>query len=880
MTWLESAFIKLARLGAIVFLPTADGKFLFQQEEQGLRPPGGGKETEDKTLTETILREIKEEFGIPKSTIKKKVRFLGYEHRRKFWGNAVYELRGHNLKPGLYQASNSPDEKIRLVKADLDDPRYVGPRPDKLITEAAKDIGSKMLKQAKTNEPMLVFPMENRAQFPAEDQEALLNIWLDIEDELHGRKLAARNQRIAEDWTAHTEAPVKPKVNPPPGKKKMEKEGDQDSVFGQTQAWQELPAKSAKQETVGFDLDGTLAKHDSSKPFDPDHIGEKIKSTWRLARLYLRRGHKVIIFTARAEDPKNIPAIEKWLVDNGLEGCRITNKKTPDIDLIFDDKATGVEKNTGKLDKPVSVKQACSPEREQAQNYEQELYRIHRACLEESCTEEAEQDEGFGKCARIEDIPNYTARRAKVDPQVLDWIENYNVVPRENSFHPSNLLTPEEWSGFKDRCTARQAEQAEEEFLPASENEDFSEKTASALNAIPTQSPEETGAPQPNPAEGIGIPEVPAGPPKTGPGAICHALQTLDLNAKETEAKDILHRKLKSKRDGAVKLLGIIDGLRRTGVRPHDLMISRVPVIPPVFRPFTAAGDVFIPGDANELYRDLINMRDVNQQIGQTFGKAAQQKHHLQVYDAAKALYGFGEPTSPKTKERSVSGFLKKVTGSGPKWSFAMRKMLSKPQDYVGRSVVAVEPSYDMNQIGIPHDMAWTLYAPYIQRRLVRGGMKMEEAVRHVRDRSEHADNALNLEMKERPVIYSRSPAWHKFSIVSGWPKRVEGNAIMVNPFVATGMNMDYDGDTVNVHTPAFHESVEDAKNKLMPDKMLFSIKKRNDAMAGLKQEQILGAYQAQHRPAKQVHQFKSRAEALKAIQSGKVPMSDEVEFP
>ena len=81
-------------------------------------------------------------------------------------------------------------------------------------------------------------------------------------------------------------------------------------------------------------------------------------------------------------------------------------------------------------------------------------------------------------------------------------------------------------------------------------------------------------------------------------------------------------------------------------------MISRVPVIPPQFRPFASAGDVFIPGDANELYRDLINMRDVNKQIGETFGDRVKQKHGLLVYDAMKALYGFGEPTSPKTKDR------------------------------------------------------------------------------------------------------------------------------------------------------------------------------------------------------------------------------------
>ena len=54
MTWTESAFIKLARLGAVVFLPTASGEFLFQEDKNGLRPPGGGKELCDKDLEKTI----------------------------------------------------------------------------------------------------------------------------------------------------------------------------------------------------------------------------------------------------------------------------------------------------------------------------------------------------------------------------------------------------------------------------------------------------------------------------------------------------------------------------------------------------------------------------------------------------------------------------------------------------------------------------------------------------------------------------------------------------------------------------------------------------------------------------------------------------------
>ena len=71
--------------------------------------------------------------------------------------------------------------------------------------------------------------------------------------------------------------------------------------------------------------------------------------------------------------------------------------------------------------------------------------------------------------------------------------------------------------------------------------------------------------------------------------------------------------------------------------------------------------------------------------------------------------------------------------------------------------------------------------------------------------------------------------------------------------------------------------AVDDARKKLMPSRMLFSIKDPNKVVPGLKQEQVLGLYQAQHRPAKFVNHFPDEASALAAIKRGDVAMSDEI---
>lgn len=368
-----------------------------------------------------------------------------------------------------------------------------------------------------------------------------------------------------------------------------------------------------------------------------------------------------------------------------------------------------------------------------------------------------------------------------------------------------------------------------------------------------------------------------AGIPTTGAESILYALHNLDLDKKEAEAKDIIRRKLKSKRPEAVKTLGFIQGMRRAGIQPHELMLTRVPVIPPQFRPYTISGDHFGPGDANELYRDLINLVGVHKTIEDRLGVKGAGPSRLNLYDAVRAVYGFGEPTSPKTRERGVSGFLKKVTGFGPKFSYPQAKMLAKDMDYVGRSVIGVDPDLGLDQIGIPDEMAWKLYAPYVQRRLVRGGMTPQEAVKHITERAGLAGKMLDAEMKERPVVYGRQPSWHKYNIIGGWPKRIPGNMIRINALVTTGLNADFDGDTMNVHLPSMPEAVDDAKKKLMPSRMLFSIKNRDQVVPTPKQEFILGLYQAQHRVPKRTTQFPDEKSALAAVRRGDVALSDEV---
>ena len=365
----------------------------------------------------------------------------------------------------------------------------------------------------------------------------------------------------------------------------------------------------------------------------------------------------------------------------------------------------------------------------------------------------------------------------------------------------------------------------------------------------------------------------------TGPAAIAHALGKLDLDSLKAAHLNTIRAGAKSKRAKAVQALNVIEGLKRNGLTPDKLLISAVPVIPPAFRPFGVIGSTFVPGDANELYRDLFQYRNMHEEVRGMLGEQGSSQAKLDLYDTVKALYGYGTPIAPKTKQRGVSGFLQHVTGANPKFSYFQRKLLSKPQDSVGRGTIAVDPELSLDEIGIPIGMAWTMYAPYIQRRLVQHGMTSVSALQNVKERSDYARKALEKEISERPVIYSRAPSWHKFNVLSGRPKLIEGNTISINPLVTTGLNADFDGDTMNIHVPSQPSAVEEAYKKLMPSKMLFSIRDQDKVVPVPKQELVLGLYTANKRQAKNSHTFATEEEAIKAIRTGQVELSDEIEI-
>lgn len=312
---------------------------------------------------------------------------------------------------------------------------------------------------------------------------------------------------------------------------------------------------------------------------------------------------------------------------------------------------------------------------------------------------------------------------------------------------------------------------------------------------------------------------------KTGGEALSDALGRIDVDREIARQKDLARKSRGSARDNAVKVIGYLSGCKKQGVTPKDWMITRVPVIPPMFRPVAKIGDTALISDINELYRDVIESADAFRSLHADVGDAGTTEERLNVYKAVKAAYGLGEPISPEGQAKGLKGAIRQVIGAGsPKFGTFQAKVLSKAVDGVGRAVIGPEPNYDMDQCGVPEDAAWKLYRDYVIRSLVRRGYPQERAQQLCDDRAPVAKDLLLEEMGRRPVILDRAPTWHKFNLMAFWPSLVKGSTLRMNPLVEKGFCADHDGDQMNFHVPASDKAVREAIDKMMPSKNLFSL--------------------------------------------------------
>jgi len=284
----------------------------------------------------------------------------------------------------------------------------------------------------------------------------------------------------------------------------------------------------------------------------------------------------------------------------------------------------------------------------------------------------------------------------------------------------------------------------------------------------------------------------------TGGLAIKKALAAINIPEEIKHLKSAVLRLKGQDRDNAIKKLRYLTAVEKTGVKPEDWVLTKVPVIPPAFRPISVMGDTLLISDLNDLYKELIEISDTYKQSKSELPEEDLHDDRLQIYNAVKAIMGWGEPISVEAKARGLKGAAKQIMGKSPKEGLWQKKITSKAVDLVARGVVSPNPNLEMDTIALPEEQLWEIYTPFVIRRLVKRGVKPLRAKEMVEERDSIAKEELLKEMDIRPVIANRAPSWHKFNVMAFKPIIASGDTVEVSPLVVSAFNMDFDGDDQN----------------------------------------------------------------------------------
>ena len=253
-----------------------------------------------------------------------------------------------------------------------------------------------------------------------------------------------------------------------------------------------------------------------------------------------------------------------------------------------------------------------------------------------------------------------------------------------------------------------------------------------------------------------------------GAEAIKKLLEEIDCEQLSHDLREELKSASGQKKAKIVKRLEVVEAFRQSGNKPSWMIIDILPVIPPEIRPMVQLdGGRFATSDLNDLYRRVINRNNRLKRLIQLSAPdiiVRNEKRMLQ--EAVDSLIDNGRRGRAVTGAnsralKSLSDMLKGKQGR------FRQNLLGKRVDYSGRSVIVVGPELKMYQCGVPKEMAIELFRPFVMKKLVEDGVanNIKSAKKMVDRQKPEVWDALDVVIKEHPVLLNRAPTLHRLGI-------------------------------------------------------------------------------------------------------------------
>ncbi len=303
------------------------------------------------------------------------------------------------------------------------------------------------------------------------------------------------------------------------------------------------------------------------------------------------------------------------------------------------------------------------------------------------------------------------------------------------------------------------------------------------------------------------------------PAAVYQMLKLIDI-------KQEIHKYLKlfpaikssEKRKKTFTLIKLLINLYASWVSPENMIITKLPVIPPDLRPVVQLdGWRFATSDVNLFYRRVL-MRNIRlKKMIQVGMPDVVKKNEIRLLQESVNNLMVGEKQAPVWSKvaKSLSDML-----SGKEGIFR-RNLLGKRVDYSGRSVITVGPNLRLDECGIPLYIAMKIFSPFVIGKLIQKKIAYtpKQAEKFIKEGDPLALKYLEEVIKGKYVLLNRAPTLHRLSIEAFKVKLMPWKTIRLHPLVCNSFNADFDGDQMAVHLPISDEAQREARDLIAADK-------------------------------------------------------------
>ena len=337
-----------------------------------------------------------------------------------------------------------------------------------------------------------------------------------------------------------------------------------------------------------------------------------------------------------------------------------------------------------------------------------------------------------------------------------------------------------------------------------------------------------------------------------GAEAVLEILKSMNL--KEERAiliTTINETKSKVAEERAIKRLKLIESFIESGNKPEWMILTVIPVIPPELRPLVPLdGGRFATSDLNDLYRRVINRNNrLRRLIDLKAPDIIVRNEKRMLQESVDALFDNGRRgrVITGTGKRPLKSLAEMLKGKQGRFR---QNLLGKRVDYSGRSVIVVGPDLKLHQCGLPKKMALELFKPFLYARLNKLGLAttIKQAKKLVETERDEVWEALELIVREHPVLLNRAPTLHRLGVQAFEPKLIEGDAIELHPLTCAAFNADFDGDQMAVHIPLSLEAQLEARVLMMSTNNILSPSNGKPIIVP-SQDMILGIYYLSQAP-------------------------------